>query len=63
MNSDSFLVLHTLTLIYSWKSIVRDAREKGEIGHPLNNWYVYVCCVCVEIAVMLCLIYVMLLTL
>jgi len=35
MNSDSFLVLHTLTLIYSWKSSVR---EKGEIGHPLHNW-------------------------
>jgi len=31
MNSHSFFVLHTLTLIYSWTSIARDAREKKGI--------------------------------
>jgi len=38
MKPHSFLLLHILTLIYSWKSIARDAREKGESGHPILNW-------------------------
>ena len=31
MKSHPFLLLHILTLIYSWKSIAQDAQEKGEI--------------------------------
>jgi len=38
MKSHSFLLFHILTLIYSWKSIARDAREKAESGHPILNW-------------------------
>jgi len=38
MKSHLFLLLHILTLIYSWKSIARDAQEKGETGHPILNW-------------------------
>jgi len=38
MKSHSFLLLHILTLIYSWKTIAQDAREKGESGHPILNW-------------------------
>jgi len=56
MKSHSFLLLHILTLIYSWKSIAQDAREKGKIGHQLHMFSV-------DIAVMLCLMYVMFVTL
>jgi len=47
MKSHSFLLLHILTLIDSWKSIARDAREKGESGHPsIIGRSMCVCCVC-----------------
>ena len=66
MKSHSFLLLHILTLIYSWKTIARDAREKADTQSSIGRSMcvcVCVCCVCVDIAVMLCLIYVMFVTL
>ena len=66
MTSHAFLRLHILTLIYSWRSIAREARETRGNRTPnpqLVGISMCVCVVCVDIAVMLCLIYVMFVTL
>ena len=46
MKSHSFLLLHILTLIYSWKSIARDAPEKVDTQSSIGR-SVCVCDVCV----------------
>ena len=55
MKSHSSLLLHILTLIYSWKTIARDAQEKSDTQSSITRSM----CVCVDKAVMLCLIFVM----
>ena len=69
MKSHSFLLLHILTLIYSWKSIALDAREKWGNRTPtpqLVGLCVCLLCVCVLCVCcvlfcgcVLCLMYVM----